>query len=294
MKKIKFIHNSLAGTTRPIIGVRRTISEKLKNQNVEWDFVETDYAGHACELAAQAVKENYDVVVAVGGDGTVNEIGRTLLHSDTALGVVPAGSGNGLARSLGIPTSVHSAIDVVLQANIRKIDAGKLCDRCFFSMAGVGFDAVVGKIFNDLKVIRGPVPYVFIGLFEFLFYRPEKFTIYFDNSRIDVKALMVTVANAKGWGAGVVLSPFAEPDDGFFDLCIIHPIKFWRALLYTHRILVGKLHTIRQFERYKVKTFRIVRKKPGPFHVDGETFSGGKILDFKLEHRALNLIVPKP
>ncbi|MBN2001648.1 hypothetical protein JW935_29170, partial [candidate division KSB1 bacterium] len=173
-----------------------------------------------------------------------------------------------------------------------KIDAGKLQDRYFFSMAGVGFDAVVGKVFNDLKIIRGPVPYIFIGFLEFIFYRPEKFAILFNNHTIDVKALMITVANAKGWGGGIVLSPFAEPDDGFFDLCIIHPIRFWRALLYIHRLLIGKLYTIRQFERYKVNSFRIFRNKAGLFHVDGETFSGGRILDFSLEPHALSLIVP--
>lgn len=292
LKKVKLVYNPKSGLIRSPIIIRKLIESVLVDADFEFDFAETLYHGHAGVIARNAVDEGYDAVVAVGGDGTANAIAASLLHTGVALGIIPIGSGNGLARGMKIPISVRGATKLLFNGRFRHIDAGRIQNERFFIVTGVGFDAMVGKLFNDQN-IRGPLPYFTIGFREFANYRPEVFILKFDNKQIAVPALLVTIANLKGWGAGVIISPNAEPDDGLLDICILHRVKFFYALFHFPKLFTGKIDKIRKYDRYQTQKLQIIREKPGPFHVDGESHDAGLILDISVDSKALKIIVPQ-
>jgi len=292
LRKVKFVHNPRSGIIRSPVLIRRILERSIADAPFEYDFTETEYRGHAREIASDAIQQGYDAVVAVGGDGTANEVATALLHSDVAMGIIPIGSGNGLARGVSIPVSIRKAGRLLIEGKTRIIDAGKFENRYFFVVGGVGFDALIGKLFDD-QSIRGPLPYFWIGFREFLFYRPEVFILEFDGRHIVVPALLVTIANTKQWGNGVIIAPEAEPDDGKLDVCIIHRVKFFYALYHFPKLFTGKIDKVRKYERYQTKKVKIIREYPGPFHVDGEPQDAGTELHVTVEPSALKIIVPR-
>jgi YegS/Rv2252/BmrU family lipid kinase len=291
LKKVKFIHNPKSGLMRGPKLIRKAIEFTLADAPFAYDFSETEYRGHAHDMARQAAVDGYDAVVAIGGDGTANEVGSALLYTDTALGIIPAGSGNGLARGLSIPVSVRRAVRVLLNGKFRTIDAGTIEDRHFFIVTGLGFDALVGKLFDD-RSLRGPLPYFYIGVREFLFFRPESFKLEFDGRTVERSALLVTVANTSQWGLGAIISPKAQPDDGLLDVCIIRNIPLYRAAFHLPKLFTGRIEEVREYERYQTTSLRISRHKPGPFHVDGEPVDAGRAVQIGVKPRALKVIVP--
>jgi diacylglycerol kinase (ATP) len=293
LKKVKFIHNPKSGLIRSPRLVRKLIERAIVNASFDYDFTETCHKGHALQLAKEAAEQGYDAVVAVGGDGTANEVATGLLHTNVAMSIVPIGSGNGLARGLNIPVSIRRSAQLLMKGQIRSIDAGKIENRYFFVVTGVGFDALVGKLFDDSS-LRGPLPYFTIGLREFIFYRPEVFILRFDGKQVVAPALLVTIANTRQWGNGVIIAPSAEPDDGMLDICIIHRVKFLYALYHFPKLFTGKIDKIRKYERYRTNELEIIREKPGPFHVDGEPNDALTTLRVSIDHKALRIIVPKP
>jgi diacylglycerol kinase (ATP) len=292
LTKVKFIQNPKSGMLRSARLVRKIIESSLVTAPFSYEFVETKYKGHAHYLAMEAKESGFDAVVAIGGDGTINEIATALLFSDVALGVIPAGSGNGLAHGFKIPLSILRATKILWEGEFHTIDAGFFEDKYFLVASGVGLDALIGKIFND-QSIRGPLPYFTIGIKEFIYYRPEIFTLIFDDKRISVPAMMVTVANTKGWGAGAIVAPLARPDDGLLDICILHRVTLWYAAVNFPKLFNGKIDKVRKYERYQTNRLQIIREKPGPFHVDGESHDGGQVLNISVIPKAIKLIVPK-
>jgi len=293
LNKVKFIQNPRAGLIQRPMFIRKIIERALVGAPFEYDFQLTEHKGHATEIARQAVEDGYDAVVAVGGDGTMNETACGLLHSQTALAVVPLGSGNGLARGLGIPLTIRRSTRLLIDGQVRTIDAGKIEQRYFFIVAGMGFDALIGKLFDD-QSLRGPLPYFTIGFREYLFYRPEVFILRFNGKQVATPALLVTIANIKQWGNGAIIAPYAEPDDGLFDICVIHHVGFLTALYHLPKLFTGKIDKVRHYDWYKSDAVEIVREKPGPFHVDGEPDEGETVLKVTMHHKVLNVIVPKP
>lgn len=291
LKKVKFVHNCRSGLINSPRIIRRTIERALADAPFKYDFVETEYRGHAHEIAKRAVEEGYDAVVAIGGDGTANEVGSALLYTNTALGIIPAGSGNGLARGLAIPVAIRRAARLLVNGRVRTIDAGTIEERHFFIVTGLGFDALVGKLFDD-RSLRGPLPYFYIGVREFLFFRPETFKLEFDGHTVERSALLVTIANNKQWGLGAIISPKAKPDDGKLDVCIIRNITLIRALIHLPKLFTGKIDKVREYERYQTTSLRISRQKPGPFHVDGEPVDAGRSVQIGIKPQALKIIVP--
>ncbi|HOT95693.1 MAG TPA: diacylglycerol kinase family lipid kinase [bacterium] len=291
LKKVRLIYNPKSGLMHRPRLIRKGIEGVLAGAPFAYDFVETEYRGHAHELARQAAAEGYDAVVAIGGDGTVNEVGSALLYTGTALGIIPAGSGNGLARGLSIPVAVRRAARILLHGRIRTIDAGTIEDRIFFIVTGLGFDALVGKLFDD-RTLRGPLPYFYIGIREFFFFRPETFRLEFDGRTVERSALLVTVANTPQWGLGAIIAPKAEPDDGLLDVCLIRNITWLRALIHLPKLFTGRIEEVREYERYQTTALRISRPKPGPFHVDGEPVDAGRSVEIGVKPQALKVIVP--
>ncbi len=288
-KKIIFIVNPTSGTTR-----KKRIVEKIETKTDKGLFDPsirfTEYAGHATQLAADAVGEGADIVVAVGGDGTINEVARSLVHTDTSLGIIPCGSGNGLARHLHIPLSVNSALHIINTCEIHRLDYG-LCDgRPFFCTCGVGFDAFISEKFAN-RGKRGPISYAEIMLKEGLRYKPELYVIEDEETKLRYKAYVITCANASQYGNNCYIAPHASMKDGLMDVTMISPF----GVIGAPGIVIGMFSKTLP-RNSKVKTFKtrkilITRDQEGPYHCDGDPYKGGKQIEIEIVPKALNIVV---
>ena len=220
-KRIRFIVNPISGTQAKeyILGL---FDEKIDSNRYVWDVVYTERAGHAIEIADLAAKENIDIVVAIGGDGTINEVGRSLVHTNTALGIIPSGSGNGLARHLHIPMDPKKALEVINDGCEDIIDYGKINDLDFFCTCGVGFDAFVSLKFANAGK-RGLLTYLEKTLQESLTYQPETYEIETEDGTYKYKAFLIACANASQYGNNAYIAPHATLHDGLLDVTVLEP-----------------------------------------------------------------------
>jgi YegS/Rv2252/BmrU family lipid kinase len=290
-RRVLFIINPVSGFRKDKERLWSLILERVRPQGWELTVSRTRWRGEATELAAQAVDEGYDLIVAVGGDGTVNEVASALVQRDATLGIIPSGSGNGLARSLGIPLDPQAACDVLIGGLPRRIDVGKADERFFFVVAGVGLDAHVGKRF-DSSNWRGPVPYFYFGLKEFFVYTPTTVLVELEGRTLEVQPLQVTVANSQQYGNGAVIAPNAKLDDGLLDVCVIHPVNFLQGLYGIPKLFSGKIDTVPYVEFYQSKWVRIRRSEADVLNLDGEPVEAGEEVEITVLPRALNVMAP--
>lgn len=218
-KKIAFIINPISGTQSKE-QILKWLDEKLDKERYAQEVIYTERAGHAVEIAAQKAQEDAHAVIAIGGDGTINEIARSLVHTKTALGIIPCGSGNGLARHLQIPMEPKKAIDIINDGLIDIIDYGKINDVPFFCTCGVGFDAFVSLQFSKAGR-RGPLTYLEKTLLESLKYRPETYELEMDGSTLRYKAFLIACGNASQYGNNAYIAPQATLNDGLLDVTIL-------------------------------------------------------------------------
>jgi YegS/Rv2252/BmrU family lipid kinase len=289
MRKVKFIINPVAGFRRDKRKIYNLIRRRCKGWKLS--IKHTTGRGEATRIARQAAADGYDLAVAVGGDGTVNEVASGLVGTETALGVIPHGSGNGLARSLNIPLQITPALEVVCTGREHRIDVGRAAHRYFFVVAGVGFDANVAHKFNS-AVWRGPVPYFYIAAREFGNYQPEPLRLCLENQAIELTPFLVTIANTQQYGNGAIIAPQARPDDGLLDICVVQPMTFVEFMLHAPKLFTGKADTVPLITYYRAAT--AVIEKPGPilFHVDGEAEASPGPIDIAVLPRALKVIIP--
>jgi YegS/Rv2252/BmrU family lipid kinase len=288
-QRIKFIINPIAGFRRN----KRYLYNMIRRRCKGWKFSakHTSGPGDATRLAQQAAAEGYDVVVAVGGDGTVNEVASGLVETETALGIIPRGSGNGLARSLGIPLHASKALEVICNGKEHRIDAGRAAHRHFFVVTGVGFDASVGHKFN-LAVWRGPVPYFYIAAREFANYHPEPLRLCFDDKKLELTPFLVTIANTRQYGNGAIIAPHARPDDGILEICIVRPMSFAEFMLHAPKLFTGKADTVPLLTYYRAQALTIEKSGQVLFHVDGEAQFAPSPIQVSVLPKALKVIVP--
>lgn len=289
-KYIKFIYNPRSGLIHPEQFIRKIIAYYFPQNLCHYDFSITEEKGHAYEIAQQAVKAGYDIVVAIGGDGTVNETASGLVNSEATLGIIPNGSGNGLARGLGIPISIRRAAKIVTTGQTRSIDVGQISGRYFFVIAGLGLDAKIGKRFDESKM-RGPAPYYIAGFREFFRYHEPEYKIKFDGQTIKTRALVVAVANTKQYGNNAIIAPNAKPDDGLLDLAIIQPTSFVSAMYYLPTLFTGRIDRAPFTRIYRATKFEIHREFPAPYTLDGEVFEGKTPLKVTMLPKSLKVIV---
>lgn len=289
--KYIFIINPKSGgkdtSSRLVNHIKETFSD-LKGHYFKIVF--TEYAGHAREIAAECSKTGVDIVVAGGGDGTMNEVCSALVNSpNTSFGLIPIGSGNGFARSLRIPLNSKMAILKLVDPDKCSIDVGIINDQYFFGTAGLGFDAEIGAKFQEFGT-RGPLPYFYIALREFFKYKYEEFTITMDNDKIRVSPLLLTIANTNQYGNGAVIAPMADYSDGLLDVCIIEKLKFSEGIRKLNTLFNNKIETLSTYSSYKTTKLKIERsQESGIYHIDGEPKQGGKQLDIELLKRALKV-----
>ena len=290
--KIKFILNPTAGGGRNGDRMKRSLERVLAGFSHEYDIQQTFGRGDALRIAHEAVQDGFDMVAAVGGDGTVNEVASAVVNSNVCLGIIPTGSGNGLARGLGTPLNLKKACQILCEGKFRRIDVGKIQDRYFFTTFGVGFGAVVTKRINT-RYRRGVLPHFYIGIQEFFNYSPEEITLRFDHRQITVKALLVAVANTIQFGNGAIIAPQAQLDDGLLDICIINDLNILQAIYHLPKLFTGHIDRIRYFENYRSSNVEIILPVPAPIQVDGEALDGDARLKVSLIPKALKVMIPK-
>lgn len=290
-KKIKFIINPISGIKHNRDRLKLIITNTFTSDEFVYHFQQTNAPGDAFKIAKKSLDQWFDIIVAIGGDGTVNEVASALVNTNVPLGIIPVGSGNGLARGLGIPLRIKQASQTIVEGKVQQIDVGKMQERYFFATAGAGFEAVVGKRFNE-GIIRGPLPYIFWGFHEFLKYKPQEVVLKFDHQIIRKKALLVVIANTRQLGNGAIIAPQAKPDDGLLDVCIIDDINILQVLFKLPSLFTGLIENNPYTKFYRTSNLEIIRPQAAPIHVDGETLDGDKILNVSLLPNALNVIVP--
>ena len=253
----------------------------------------TERAGHARDLAAASAAAGAELVIVWGGDGTLNEAGTALLGSETTLGVVPAGSGNGLAAALGIPRDPRAALAVALSGATRTIDAGLMAGRAFFNIAGIGFDARVAKHFNRRAAgSRGALPYIVLGIREGCRYRGRDYRLQLDDEARPLRALLIAFANGREYGMGARIAPAAELDDGLLDVMAVEErsvlARFWHA----RRLVTGTAHLAPRIVTARVTSASVEADGAMEFHVDGEPDVAEGRIDVRVLPRALKVRTP--
>lgn len=267
--RVRFIVNPISGASRGR-GFAGVAAAAIRRGTFDYDVVTTAEPGDGEALARQAVAAGCDLVVAVGGDGTVNEVARGLLGQQaSALGIVPCGSGNGLARHLGVPLRPERAVRALVNAETRFIDVGHINERPFFCTAGLGFDAHVSRAFAGAGR-RGLRTYVAVTLREFRAYRPTPARIEVNGQAIDTDCYVLAFANAAQYGNNAYIAPLADVQDGLLDLCLIDALPLRRALRVSYALAVGDLPTSGAAEFHTARDVRVNTARPIGFHVDGD------------------------
>lgn len=263
----------------------------LAQHGMTGEICVTERPGHASELTAALVRSGVSLVFAWGGDGTINEVASALAFGPAALGVVPGGSGNGLARALGIDPRAERAIAGALRGWDRSIDCGELDGRLFFNVAGVGFDAHVARLFNA-RARRGPVPYVTTTLREIFRYDAAAYTIDFGGEVVRQRALLIVLANGRQFGSGFKIAPQARLDDGLLDLVAVEARGPLAILREMPRLITG---TVARAPRVLTRTVRevtIASDRRIAFQVDGEVGEAGRTVTVRVRPGALKVRVP--
>lgn len=291
MPKTCLIINPVSGPARRGPAARRVdvARRALDRLSVDAEIRLTERAGHAHELAAEAVAAKAELVIAWGGDGTINEVGRALVQVGAALGIIPGGSGNGLARNLGIPFDPERAIERAMRAEARRIDAGELAGRLFFNIAGVGLDAHVAAIVSTRVRHRGFVPYFKATFRDLVRYRPVDYTLTADGRTVEARALLVAFANSRQYGFGAEIAPRAALDDGLLDVVIVEDRGLAGNMARVPALFRGTADRQNGVQTMKAGEITIRSREPMLFHVDGEAMQGTDTLTARVHRGALLL-----
>lgn len=290
-KHITFIVNPISGTQEKeqIIAL---INEYLDIDKYTFQIIYTQYAGHAEEIASQCSEDSHFAVVAVGGDGTVNEVARALTHTHTALGIIPCGSGNGLARHLQISMQPRKAIEAINEGIIERIDYGTINRRKFFCTCGVGFDAFVSLKFAEAGK-RGLNTYIEQSLNASLNYKPETYKLTIDGNETEIyQAFLIACGNAAQYGNNAYIAPKATLTDGLLDVTILNPFTPLDVPSLALQLFTKTIDQNSHIKTFRCKTINIRREKPGVVHYDGDPVMMGANLKVKIHHAGLHVIVP--
>ncbi len=291
-EKILFIINPISGVNKiQKDKIEKLIDENLDKYKFDYEFKYTEKPNHATEISKQAVKNGFEIIVAIGGDGSINEVAKGIIGTETAMAIIPKGSGNGLAHHLNIPLNIKQAIKVINKEKIEKIDTVNINDDLFVSIAGVGFDALVAKKFEEYKK-RGFKSYFKIILKEYLSYKPEQYKLIIDGKELITKALFISFANSSQFGYNACIAPNAKINDGLIDVCIIKKIPIAKAFILSNLLFLKKIDKSKYVKIIKAKQVKIFRNENNFINLDGEKIKLSKDLDIKISPSSLNLIVP--
>lgn len=268
MQSITFLINPISGTGRKDV-VEAAIAAHLDRESFVPNIRYTEHAGHAVQLAHEEAERGTDIVVAVGGDGTVNEVARSLVGTSTALAIIPCGSGNGLARHLRIPMDPVKAVQLINENHRQSIDYGTINGQAFFCTCGVGFDAFISQKFAEAGK-RGVVTYIEKMFNDGLHYKPEHYELEIDGERMELDAFVIACANASQYGNNAYIAPNASTRDGLLDITVLRPFPTIQAPHVLMQMLNRKLENNSHALIMRGQHVRIVRQSEGPAHIDGD------------------------
>lgn len=289
--RLLFIVNPISG-----LGLGKELPEKIKKMpeydNVDYDIVFTEYAGHARELVAEArAAAKYSHIVAVGGDGTVNEVGGALCGSDIAFAVVSLGSGNGFARHLGYSIFMTKALKQVLTEQYAQIDVLQINDKHSLNVSGVGFDAEVAHEFNHLK-LRGVLSYIYAAIKLWFRYPEKKYKITSGGKVMKVSCFILSFANSSQYGNNAFIAPHASVRDGLMDLCILKRPAFWEIIWFLLFFISSKVYKLSYYKEIQCEE-AIVEGDIHRVHVDGDAYIMDSPIRLKILPGVLKVVVPK-
>ncbi len=290
MKRIAFVINPKSGSDRKTDRV--ALVNRLKSSNYHTDIFEWKKVEDRDSIFESVLNGKYDIAVAVGGDGTVSQLANALAGSQTALGILPFGSGNGLARHLGVPMNYEDAMKHLETGDVVAIDKGEMNGMSFFCTAGTGFDARIGKLFAE-STTRGFWTYAKLTIREFRAYRGEEYKLTIDGKTYSRNAFLITVANAGQYGNDAWIAPQANACDGLFHVVIMKPIRWWNLLSLALRLFRKSIHQSPFIETITGKSVTIQRKKSGAAHYDGEPAEMDAELKITMTPRALKVVARK-
>lgn len=290
-KKIVFILNPISGTRKKAL-VPELLRQLLDHNLYSYEIAETARPFHAHELAKGAAEGGADIVVAVGGDGTVNEVASGLLYSNTALGILPFGSGNGLALHLGIPVDTAEAIQLLNTPKHITIDAAEANGKAFFCTAGLGFDARIGQVFASTHT-RGFGSYIRMTLSEYLDFTPHQYTIKVNGQELKGSYFVVTMANAGQYGNGAYIAPQANIQDGQMDLCLLRPFPRLEVMRLGWQLFNKSIHENEYMQIIRTEMAEIDCPQAECMHLDGEFAPIKGKLQVRMLPGSLQVIVPQ-
>lgn len=292
-KKIVFIINPISGTGG-YKTVEDAITKSLNLEKFEPIIEYTKYKGHATEIAKEYSLKQFDYIISVGGDGTLNEVVNGMIDSDATMGIIATGSGNGLARHLNISTKPQKAIDIINQEHVVQIDTVSLNEYRFISIAGIGFDAMVAHLFS-LSKARGFKTYAKIAFKQFFSYKSKKYSLQFPDKLKIKRAFFITFANSSQWGYNTKISPTASLTDGLVDVCIFKKPSLLRAILLIPFLFSNKIDKSHQVKIIKVPEVIITRPngKKMHIHIDGDDAKKQKMVHIKVNPLSLKILTPK-
>jgi len=291
-RRLLFIVNPISGSSHKE-SFPDFVDRVLDKSQYDYQIKYTERAGHASEISRAAVAEDVDVVVAVGGDGTINEVARCLINTKTQLGIIPSGSGNGLARHLNIPLNFEGALQLINKGVCSKIDTATINSHVFISIAGVGFDALVAKLFAEGSN-RGFFTYFKIVAAKFQSYKPKQYTLTFDKeTTVETKALFVAFANSSQFGYNTTIAPEAKLNDGLLDVCIVEKPPIFEMPLIINLLLLKRIHKSKFVKVYKASEITVKRSGSRIINLDGEPLKVKKNLNIRVNPLSLNVLIPK-
>lgn len=286
--KIVFIVNPISGG-KSKMQLPSLIDTYLNHKIFDASIIFSEYVGHAYLLAKQALQHGADIVTSVGGDGTINEVASAIVHSGKQMGIIPCGSGNGLARTLKISLNHIKAIKNINNLNVTCIDTAELNGKNFFNMAGLGFDAHISALFAKDKT-RGLKGYIKSIFNQISTYKPQHYTLELDGKTIQLQAFMLSIANSSQYGNNVYIAPEASLCDGMLDVCVVKPFPLYSIAALGWRMLNKTAQHSAYIHITKAQKVKIIRHITGPVHLDGEPYHMGKEITIKINPLSLSLI----
>lgn len=298
---ILFIVNPVSGIGKQK-NIENVIEKYLDHRTLDYSVRYTEYSHHGKQLAREAVEQGcFDAIVAVGGDGSVNDVATSLSGTDVAMGIIPCGSGNGLARNLHIPLTPSHAVEILNKYNVATIDTitvsnnpekdGESHSHIIASIAGVGFDALVARRMQDAK-LRGLQAYARIILNDYPTYKEQTYKMKIDDREVERKAWFISFANSNQFGFNTAIAPLAKLDDGLIDICIVDKIPLIHLPMTAPLLYLNHFELSQHVEMYKAREVTVYNNEEEWVNIDGEGEFIGKELHFKNSNKSLKVLVP--
>lgn len=287
-KRLLLIINPISGVSDKE-ALEPLVRETMAPLGYKVDVSYTACSGDATRLTRRAVDKGYDAVIAAGGDGTVNETANALCGTDVIFGIIPCGSGNGLARHLGLPLVPEKAVQVLARHNVVNIDYGSVNGRPFFCTFGVGFDAAVSSRFAR-QHRRGKMSYIKSTIEEYLSFNPQEYTVHANGCKLTERVFLIAVCNASQYGNNAYIAPRASLTDGLLDITIVHAGNPFSTALVGLDLMTGTINQNMLIHSFRAPSATIIRRIPGPAHLDGDPVDLGETMEIKCHPASLRIL----